>query len=196
MRWLVAITIGVALLDATGWMPYLAALAGPFGGLALFSHVDRAGALMNPRRQMLLRIVQQSPGLSFPALRKAAGMSRSNLTYHLLVLERNDLVVGRKVGRCYHYFSAGPQSGLERVALLRNERRLAIASYILRNPSCIQRDICEQLGLPQSRVNAHVQALYETGLVERSSQGRAVVLQATQSLGGALQQVGLVHDAE
>lgn len=148
---------------------------------SLFSHVDRGEAMAHPNRQRLLAQIQAQPGSTQPELMAALDMSRSNVAYHLEVLERHDLIHSSKIGRRKHFFVPSSKD-CERFALLRHERRQQIAQFILENPLCNQRAICKALGMHQSRVNAHVQSLHNAGLVKLQPRQRSVQLQPTEQL--------------
>jgi DNA-binding transcriptional ArsR family regulator len=146
----------------------------------LFSHVDREDALSHPVRQELLQIIGERPGASMRDLILATGKSENNIAYHLSILQKHSLIERSLVERRHHFFP--PESRMtHQLALLQNDRRRAIIEFVLANPHCTQKEISSALGIPPSRVHAHLGKLAGAGLIGKNSSGPVRTLQASHT---------------
>lgn len=59
----------------------------------------------HPRRDLLLAIIEEQPGLSFRALGRAAGLKSGTLHYHLSVLRRGGDIWTTRHGQYLLHFS-------------------------------------------------------------------------------------------
>lgn len=143
----------------------------------LFTRFERDTVLGHPRREALYALILQEPGISLQALGDATGLSRTAVIHHLRLLERQHLIVSRRVGRSRHYFENGGRYGhdqKEAYAVLQNDRSKAVAEYIKGNPGSMQKALCAALGIQPSIAHWHVRRLEEAHIVETVRQGRTV----------------------
>jgi DNA-binding transcriptional ArsR family regulator len=143
----------------------------------LFTRFERDTVLGHPRREALYALILQEPGISLQALGDATGLSRTAVIHHLRLLERQHLVVSRRVGRSRHYFENGGRYGhdqKEAYAVLQNDRSKAVAEFIKGHPGSMQKALCAALGIQPSIAHWHVRRLEEARIVETVRRGRTV----------------------
>ncbi|MFO1536027.1 MAG: winged helix-turn-helix transcriptional regulator [Thermoplasmatota archaeon] len=54
----------------------------------------------HPRRELILAVIEEQPGMSFRALERATGLKRGTLHYHLLALLRMGSIWTTRHGPC------------------------------------------------------------------------------------------------
>lgn len=144
----------------------------------LFTRFERDTVLGHPRREALYALILQTPGISLQALGDAAGLSRTATLHHLRLMEKQHLIVSRRMGRSRHFFENGGRFGREQkeaYAVLQNDRSRQVADYIRAHPGTHQKDLCTALSIPPSIAHWHVRRLQEAQLVEARREGRNVV---------------------
>lgn len=88
------------------------ALAAPI--VALYTRIRRSETLEQETRRRIHAAIEEEPGIGYAALLARTGRGAGVVAHHLRVLEREGLVVSRRVGRSRRLFPAGaprPASG-------------------------------------------------------------------------------------
>ncbi len=143
----------------------------------LFTRFQRETVLNHPKRGELYQLIAEQPGVCLQSLCDASHLSRTAVTHHLRLLEKQHLIVSKRNGRSRHYYQNGGRYGTEMkqaYAVLQNERSQAIADFIHGHPGAIQKSICSRLGIDASVAHWHAKRLEEANLIRTVRQGRTV----------------------
>jgi len=137
----------------------------------------RAGA--HPRREQILAVLRESPGMGFRELARRTGIAHGTLSHHVSILHRQGRVwTTRHSPRCLHYPGPRPSDGAGvRDAVVEHalddvDREIvALASEPVK-----QKDVLERFEgrMPPSTVQARLYALRRRGLLMESRAGRYV----------------------
>jgi predicted transcriptional regulator len=149
----------------------------PFGLLPLLSRIKKSDLYENDARRLVADLVDQNPGSCLHELVERTGYSRNAVSYHLFVLEKEELLTSVKDGKYRRYFTRGGKyvNGAKQVvSVLKNETSLRIAQYIRDNPGAIQRDVCHEVGTTPSAACWHAKRLEGTGVLRKQRQGNTV----------------------
>lgn len=137
--------------------------------------VGRAAVHRHPRRERLLDMLEDSPGLHFSELQRRTQWATGVLDHHLRHLERGGLV--RRVQRgqyaCFMLAEA-PTHARDRTVLVAPARRSIVALLARDGPSTAG-TIAARVGRSPSTVTYHLHCLVEAGLVERGDDGAATL---------------------
>lgn len=139
-----------------------------------YSRFDDSDPLEHDRRAALYERVEDSPGLSLTSLAEETDVPLSSARYHLRVLEREGLVVDRKIRGKRRFVPPGADND-ERVAALRDEATARVLDALARNGPSSVSALADDLERDPSTVCHHLDGLEEAALVERHREGRAVV---------------------
>lgn len=120
-------------------------------------------------RDLLLGLVQRSPGIHKSGLHRASGLGWGTLTHHLDVLLRHGRLKGVKRGKLLHLFPPDrrPEAELY-LAALRDPMHQSILSR-LGEAARIQ-ELSRELNVSRKVVRRHLTALGDLGLVERTAE--------------------------
>ncbi len=143
----------------------------------LFTRFQRETVLNHPKRGELYQLIADKPGICLQSLCDDTELSRTAVTHHLRLLEKQHLIVSKRNGRSRHYYQNGGRYGTEMkqaYAVLQNERSQAIAEFIHGHPGAIQKSICNRLGIDASVAHWHAKRLEEANLIRTVRQGRTV----------------------
>lgn len=157
----------------------------------LFTRFERDTVLGHPRREALYAMILQTPGISLQALGDATGLSRTATLHHLRLMEKQHLIVSKRMGRSRHFYENGGRFGRdqkEAFAVLQNARSRDVANYIQAHPGAHQKELCEALAIPPSIAHWHVRRLQQATLVESRRDGRNVTYMPGPSLADVVRQ--------
>ncbi len=137
----------------------------------------RAGA--HPRREQILAVLHEAPGLGFRELARRTGIPHGCLSHHVSVLRRQGHVwTTRHSPRCLHYPGPRPSDDAGvRVAVVEHAMDDADREIVaLAEEPVNQRTILERFEgrMPSSTVQARLYALRRRGLLMESRAGRYV----------------------
>jgi DNA-binding MarR family transcriptional regulator len=137
----------------------------------LYTRLAKEDVLDNDLRQGILQAVREDPGIHYSGLRRELDLNAGALTYHLQVLEREDLVTSETKGRRKLFFptDAEPEDSL---AVLPEPRR-RVFEAIEANPGASQTAIARELDVSRQLVHHHVHELADEDLVRIDDSGRA-----------------------
>ena len=128
-------------------------------------------------RQNIVTLLLRNPGLNLTTIAEHMGMSAQLAEYHVLYLERNDLVVGIKEKGAYYkrYYVTSSEVGAREkkiVALLRQENILRIVLLLLKKPNVQHKQLAELLAITPSTLSYHMNRLELYNIVEVTTYGR------------------------
>ena len=165
---------GDVAVAATGLGLILAAVAAYFWpavklGLfvPLYAKLSKDKVLDQETRNLVHAKVEQDPGCQVQDIADFLSVSWTTAAYHIRVLRKMGLVIGRQKGRHLHLFVAGSRdtSGFEAMAALKNVTAREILTLVMRRPGVIQKDICLDLGIAASTASWHIARLRDQALL-------------------------------
>lgn len=161
-----AVAGGVSVVAIAWW------LFARGGWLAFYSRLGRSKVTEDPRRQAILALLAQRPGLTPAEIAKRLGIPRTSTLHHLAVLRTHELVRSFREGRRTLYARCGQkieEAEIQRRAVLDVPARAAVLEALAAHQRPLtQKEIAESLGLPRRTVAHHLQLLARRGLVVTS----------------------------
>lgn len=140
------------------------------GLIPLLSRIAHDEIYNNEARRNIHELVKAEPGLCLNDLVGRTGYSRNAVSYHLFVLEKEEVVVSVKDGKYRRYFVRNGKyvNGAKSVvAALRNATTLRLAQTVMGSPGAIQRDLCVALGATPSATCWHAKRLLDLGVIRK-----------------------------
>jgi PKD repeat protein/DNA-binding MarR family transcriptional regulator len=143
--------------------------------IPLYTRINRKAVLDNFTRGRIYEHIRVNPGEHYRGIKDALELNNGCLTYHLKVLERENLIQSRTDGtykRFYPYgmkISKGQPSKIQELLL----------DKILETPYITQRELAEQIGIDNSTVNYHINIMAGAGIIRSEKHGRVKQYYAT-----------------
>jgi len=117
-------------------------------------------------RTILLRHIEENPGIRYRELLRLAGLVNGVLTYHLAALEKTDVIKVDRQSRMTRYY---PVSVSDResaiLKFVRHEPVRQIVLFILGRDLCAFSEIVEHTKKAPSTVSSHLKRLKEAGII-------------------------------
>jgi predicted transcriptional regulator len=125
-------------------------------------------------RKKIYNLIAKNPGLHAKRIAEILSIQGQLVDYHLLFLERNNLVSAvREKGYTWYYIKG--KLGMRerrRIAILRQEIPLKIVLYILEHPHARQKEINDEIPIAKSTLSYHLHKLCKQQIVTVEPQGR------------------------
>ena len=156
--------------------------------VALYFRVQPGELLEHERRERVLTLVRERPGIGPSEIAQDLGTAWGVTSYHLDRLERAGLVASQRVGhhRCYFLPGAVPREQQRTVGLFRADTTRRVAELVARRPGIGQSQLCSELGLSASAASKQLARLVATGLVRREGDRSGMRLYPEPSLVAAV----------
>ena len=117
-------------------------------------------------RSILLRQIEENPGIRYRELLRLTGLVNGVLTYHLAALEKADVVKVDRQARMTRYYPLSVSDGESAVLkYIRHEPVREIMLFILDHSMCTFGEIVEHVNKAPSTVSSHLKRLKEAGIV-------------------------------
>ncbi|ABE52703.1 winged helix-turn-helix transcriptional regulator [Methanococcoides burtonii] len=129
----------------------------------------------NPNRDRILYYITTNPGSTISDIEKALGMKRSNVRYHLKVLQFNNKITRLEKGKLVLLFkNSCKYTATEKkiIFFLRNDTGKSILIYILHKPGITNQDLTQTFHLDKGTVHWHINDMYNEGLVDFENDGK------------------------
>jgi DNA-binding transcriptional ArsR family regulator len=164
---------------------------------ALYARIAKDRLLDHARRETLLGVVRDRPGMTLSDVAEASGIPRNTATYHLNRLEKEGILTSARQGRSRLYFAVGGdvrKAQADAFAALRHDKARALALAVGEAPGVDQQALCARLGLAPSLVHWHADRLLAAGVLRKEREGRHVryhpgaawpLVQASEASGAA-----------
>jgi predicted transcriptional regulator len=117
-------------------------------------------------RTMLLRYIEENPGIRYRELLRKTGLVNGVLTYHLARLEKTDVVKVERQSRMTRYYPVSvsdSESGILR--FIRHDPVRQIVLFILDHELCTFNEIVDHTKKAPSTVSSHLKRLKEAGII-------------------------------
>lgn len=120
--------------------------------------------LVSKKRQKILEIVMENPGISLKNLQDTMNEDRSTLRYHVRLIEEEGWIYSLKAGNRRLLFPAW-QKPINTTAL-KSERKREILEILKKNGGMTARELADELGMNLKSVYHHLGDLKKAGLVK------------------------------
>jgi predicted transcriptional regulator len=118
-------------------------------------------------RRKIFKLILKNPGLHSSKIAEILKISGQLADYHLLYLERSNVITAVKEAGYRRYYVKG-KIGIEerqRLSLLRQEMPLKIVLYLLKNPNTKHKELYKFLEIAPSTLSYHLKKLIKIGIV-------------------------------
>ncbi|MGA1820609.1 MAG: winged helix-turn-helix transcriptional regulator [Thermoplasmatota archaeon] len=137
--------------------------------LSLYARHKRNELLENMNRKHLIDIIKEKPGIHFSELQRELDLKQGVLSYHLNVLEKNELIKSVQDGTFRRFYLYDDKIEFE---FRLHEMQKNILFIISQRPGITQSNISKKLGRNRMVVNYHLKILLETGILHMEREGR------------------------
>ena len=115
---------------------------------------------------MLLRHIEENPGIRYRELLRMTGLANGVLTYHLAALEKTDVVKVDRQSRMTRYYPVSVSDGESAILkFVRHDPVRQIVLYILDHDLCTFNEIVSHTKKAPSTVSSHLKRLKEAGII-------------------------------
>jgi predicted transcriptional regulator len=115
---------------------------------------------------LLVKHIEQTPGIRYRELLRLTGLVNGVLTHHLAVLEKANVIKVYRESRVTRYSPVGVSDKESAILkFVRHEPTREILLFILENEMCTFNEIVDHTGKAPSTVSSHLKRLREAGIV-------------------------------
>jgi len=132
----------------------------------LFMRLRGSGILDSFNRGRIYGYISAQPGCSFTDLKVALGIGNGTLAYHLMVLEKLELVSSAKAGKMRQYYPQGVNAPVRRDQSLGKTEAMVLNELITKGPLSTS-SLAKALGISRQRVHYNARLLLRRGLAEQ-----------------------------
>jgi DNA-binding transcriptional ArsR family regulator len=117
-------------------------------------------------RLLLMKHIEQTPGIRYRELLRSTGLVNGVLTYHLSALERSNLIKVNRESRVTRYYPLSVSDKESAILkFVRHEPIRQILLFILEHDMCAFNEIVDHTGKAPSTVSSHLKRLRQGGVV-------------------------------
>jgi len=123
-------------------------------------------------RWEILGYLKAKPYATYSELKRDLGLTNGTLMHHLRILEREELIRSRRVGK-YKIFYHMDKRMPENFSYLSPIKK-RLLEYIMDNPGTVQKSLSRIFKKSQTDLNYHLNELYRMGLIKKKREGKYV----------------------
>jgi predicted transcriptional regulator len=125
-------------------------------------------------RRKIFQLIEKNPGLHARRIAERLSIQGQLADYHLLYLERKELVTTIKEEGYRRYYIKGELGTKDRrrLGLLRQDVPLKIVLFLLKYPNAKHNEIRERIGIVKSTLTYHLQKLLKQGIISEHLFGK------------------------
>src|ERR671910_1930551 len=117
-------------------------------------------------RVLLMKHIEQTPGIRYRELLRLTGLVNGVLTYHLAALERADVIKVNRESRISRYYPVSVSDQESAILkFIRREPIRQILLFVLEHDMCTFNEIVDHTQKAPSTVSSHLRRLREAGVV-------------------------------
>jgi predicted transcriptional regulator len=117
-------------------------------------------------KSILLKHIEENPGIRYRELLRLTGLINGVLTYHLAALERSDVIKVDRQTRMTRYYPASISDKESAILkFVRHEPIRQILIFILKRDTCTFNEIVEHIQKAPSTASSHLKRLKEAGII-------------------------------
>lgn len=129
----------------------------------LFMRLKGSNILDSFNRGRIHGFITAMPGCSYSSIKEAVGIGNGTLSYHLLVLERMELIKSIKDGRVRRFFPSGVPTSLRQGQCLGRTEAQVLQTLVERGP-LTNSSLAQSLGISRQRTHYNLRLLSRRGL--------------------------------
>lgn len=115
---------------------------------------------------LLMKHIEQAPGIRYRELLRMTGLVNGVLTYHLAVLEKTKMIKVNRQSRVSRYYPISISDSVSLVLkFVRHEPIREILLFILEHDMCTFNEIVDHAGKAPSTVSSHLKRLKEAHII-------------------------------
>ena len=115
---------------------------------------------------LILKHIEQTPGIRYRELLRLTGFVNGVLTYHLAALEKANLIKVDRQSRVTRYYPANISDNHSSILkFIRHEPIREILIFILEHDMCTFQEIVEHTGKAPSTISTHLKRLKEARII-------------------------------
>jgi DNA-binding transcriptional ArsR family regulator len=115
---------------------------------------------------ILLKGIEENPGIRYRELLRLTGFVNGVLSYHLLALERANVIKVNRESRMTRYYPLSVSDKESAILkFVRHEPVRKILLFILEHDMCTFNEIVDHTGKAPSTVSSHLKRLREAGII-------------------------------
>ena len=117
-------------------------------------------------RVLLMKNIEQTPGIRYRELLRLTGLVNGVLSYHLSALERANVIKVNRESRITRYYPVNVSDKESAILkFVRHEPIRQILLFILEHDMCTFNEMVDHTGKAPSTVSSHLKRLREAGIV-------------------------------
>ena len=117
-------------------------------------------------RVLLMKHIEQTPGIRYRELLRLTGLANGVLSYHLSALERANMIKVNRESRITRYYPVNVSDKESAILkFVRHEPIRQILLFILEHDMCTFNEIADHTGKASSTVSSHIKRLRGAGIV-------------------------------
>ncbi|MCI0560671.1 MAG: winged helix-turn-helix transcriptional regulator [Nitrososphaera sp.] len=117
-------------------------------------------------KTVLMRHIEQNPGIRYRELLRLTGLVNGVLTYHLSALEKSGAVRAERQSRVTHYYPISVSDKESSILkYVRHEPVREIILFVLDHDLCTFAEVVERTGKAPSTISSHLKRLREAGII-------------------------------
>lgn len=161
----IAVAVPLIVAGAIAVSPESALVIVQFLIVPLYMRLRGSEVLDSFNRGRIYGHISAQPGCSFSDLKSALGVGNGTLAYHLMVLERLELVKSTKGGKLRRYYPQGVSASIRKDQYLGKTEAMVLNELISKGPMSIS-SLAAALGVSRQRVHYNARLLLKRGLVK------------------------------
>ena len=125
-------------------------------------------------RRKIYHLIEKNPGLHAKRIAEMLAIQGQLADYHLLFLERKEIITGIKEEGYRRYYVKGTMGTKDRrrIAILRQEIPLKIVLFLLKFPNSKHSEILVKLQIAKSTLTYHLKKLILHGIISEHPSGK------------------------
>jgi len=123
-------------------------------------------------RKKIYSLIKNRPGIYLRELERETGFTIGQLTYHLSILVKADLVKEETAGRFKRFYPLGLNVYERKIlSLLRQPNLRRIIILVLENKRITNKDLSKKISLSPATISWHIQNLKNANLIHNETRG-------------------------
>jgi predicted transcriptional regulator len=125
-------------------------------------------------RRNIFNLILENPGIHFSKIAEILKIRTSLVDYHVLFLEKHDLIKSDKETGYKRFYAKGKIGSHEKnyLFLLRQKSSLKIILFILKKGKSQHKDILENLDIAPSTLSYHLNKLVKNDIIEEDKKNK------------------------
>jgi predicted transcriptional regulator len=140
----------------------------------LYAKIKKTQVLDYYVRGQIYGYLTANPGEHYNSIKRALSMTNGSLTYHLEVMERNDIIKSKTMGKYKRFYPADVRVPGNGHALGLTEIRKEIVKRVKETPGITQKDIAALIGVSPPTIHYHIELLLKRKLIYKERRGLSV----------------------